>query len=89
MRVHQSQDDDRGRDHHHKPGVPRKDIASPPPRTHSGPTGPPAPPDRGGGAALQRRRLRTPIWARSIVLSFFLIVIQKRVFFLFIRYLYN
>lgn len=30
------------------------------PSTHSGPTGPP------GQSAVQRRRLRTPVWARSI-----------------------
>ncbi|XP_037040128.1 calcium/calmodulin-dependent 3',5'-cyclic nucleotide phosphodiesterase 1-like isoform X4 [Bradysia coprophila] len=41
------------------PAVPRKDLPTPP-QTHSGPTGPP---DR---TAIQRRRLRTPVWARRL-----------------------
>lgn len=38
---------------------PRRGLASAP-QTHSGPTGPP------GKGPLQRRRLRAPVWARSM-----------------------
>lgn len=48
------------RDQRHQPAVPRKDSAAPPTTGHGGATDPP---DR---AAIQRRRLRAPVWARSL-----------------------
>lgn len=48
-------------DQRHQPAVPRKDLAA---STTSGPGGVPGTPlDR---AAIQRRRLRAPVWARSL-----------------------
>ncbi|XP_037917803.1 calcium/calmodulin-dependent 3',5'-cyclic nucleotide phosphodiesterase 1-like isoform X3 [Hermetia illucens] len=47
--------------------TPRTKGPSTAPPTHSGPTGPPPSGKTGlGGGAIQRRRLRTPVWARSM-----------------------
>lgn len=60
--------------------MPRKGITTPP-QTHSGPTGPP------DSATVQRRRLRTPIWARSLTfiqfVRYFFFVIVFFVYFFF------
>lgn len=62
------------------------------PSTHSGPTGPPDGKNATGKSFIQRRRLRQPVWARSVSqkkLLPFLLLNNLQVFSIFLRSLNN